>query len=175
MGKDKKKGTQGASASRAAEASGGFGGGGGGFAGYATRRIISPHVFFAFLPRVPTQEIATLLLPLTTRVRLLTWHHPALLHPALTRPTTPLPLPFSLSHNISLSLSLRIGFGGFSGSQNLAAAYDDLGGGATVDSDIGRVMKHLLKQSSSTKLKALQELVDTVAGVDTGASDQQER
>ena len=45
------------------------------------------------------------------------------------------------------------------------------GVGGAVDSDIGRVMKHLLKQSASTKLKALQELIDTVAGEGAGQEE----
>jgi hypothetical protein len=44
-----------------------------------------------------------------------------------------------------------------------------------VDGDIGRSMKHLLKQSSSTKLKALQELLDTVTGGGDVGGGQRER
>lgn len=103
-------------------------------------------------------------------------------HDDTSSPPHPHPCPFLVRNTFLINNFIliqkktnRIGFGGYSGSQNLAAAYDDLGGGASVDSDIGRVMKHLLKQSASTKLKALQELIDTVTGGGSGGGDQQER
>ena len=49
-----------------------------------------------------------------------------------------------------------------------AAGVDDLGVGGLGGDELGRCMKHLLKPSTSTKLKALQDLVDAVKGTGEG-------